>query len=105
MTNKNNIMMIYHIPFSSNRSRASNEEKLHSLYHYVQDANFYSVQVFPYIPGKDEKEDIKIEIIDLKNIKQAKMSVLDELLDTSEYYFNYEKWLRKQKIKRLNEDK
>jgi len=102
--NKKNIMMIYHIPLSKNDDYDTNNKTMSHYLNVFQNDDFYQVFVLPYFPGKNEREDIKIEILDLKNAKKATMSVINDIKDTTEYYFNYEKWLRNQKLKRLSKE-
>ena len=99
--NKKDLMMIYHVPIPENFSRARTKEILFEVNRQFQNDDFYQVQILPYQPGDGERQDIKIEILDLKNAKKATMSVIDDINDTTEYYYHYEKWLRKQKLKRL----
>ena len=70
-----------------------------SIKHMIDD--FYQIFVFPYYPTEDENEKVIIELLDLNNVKIATMSMIDDMKDNSEYYFRYEKWLRKHKLKNI----
>ncbi len=95
---KNDIIIVYHIPVDGQTRQYSNE-LLNNMRQKFTTNKFFREYFFPKTNSGGK---IDIEIINLKANKTENIQIkIEQLDDKFMKYFEHEKWLRKEKLKKI----
>jgi len=100
-----NIILIYHIPIHINSSNEIVDKKMRTyndiFTKHIDD--FYDIYVLPNMISTDEPQKIIIDTIDLKNTKNniSVKKSLEEINNQLLKIYDYNQWVRSQKLKTI----